>query len=113
MFMNQPEIEWAASVWHECPNVRKGVRLLLRLVEATNAQSDGWCYWHAPSRASDKLQTLLKGAGNLDHGTSGTVTDAELKKAVVPIRAMVTRQRAIQARFGNKFEFDVDAALAD
>lgn len=111
--MNQSEIEWAASRHHECPNVRKGVKLLLRLMQAVNAQSDGWAYWRAPSKASEKLQTLLKTAGNLTHGTSGTITPAELKTAITPIRAMVTRQKALQAKFGNKFDFDVDAVLAE
>lgn len=109
--MNQPEIEWAASQQHLCPNVRKGVRLLLRLMEAVNQQSDGWAYWRAPYHAAQKLMDLLKTAGNLNHGTSGTITDADFRKAVTPIRAMVTRQRKLQAKFGNTFEFNVDAAL--
>lgn len=97
----------------DCPNVRKGIRLLLKLIEATNAQSDGWHSWPAPSNAAQKLQELLKTAGNLNYGTSGKITADQLKKAVAPIRAMVTRQAKIQAKYGNKFEFDVDAALAD
>jgi len=112
MNMNQAEIEWAASVHHECPNVRRGLRLLLALVESVNEQSDGWAYWSAPSHASDKLQRLLQSTGNLYHGTHGSITDDQLRKAISPIRAMVTRQRVIQARHGNKFDFDVDAALA-
>lgn len=111
MFMNQAEIEYASQAHHECQNVRKGVRLLLRLMQAVNAQSDGWAYWSAPSKASEKLQDLLKSAGNLYYGTSGSITTSDLKKAIAPIRSMVTRQKRIQARYGNKFEFDVDAAL--
>lgn len=112
MNMNQSDIEYAASRHHDCPNVRKGLRLLLALVESVNAQSDGWAYWPAPSHASDKLQRLLQSAGNLYHGTHGTITTAQLNAAVTPIRTMVTRQRKIQAKHGNKFDFDVDAALA-
>jgi hypothetical protein len=112
MNMNQAEIEWAASVHHECPNVRRGLHLLLALVEAVNDQSDGWAYWSAPSHASDKLQRLLQSTGNLYHGTHERITAAQLAQAITPIRAMVTRQRAIQAKYGNKFDFDVDAALA-
>lgn len=111
--MNAAEIEWVASRQHTCPNVRKGVQLLLRLVEAVNAQSDGWAYWHAPSRSCQKLEDLLKTAGNLQHGTRGTIAEADLKKAITPIRAMVTRQKKLQAKYGNKFEFDVDAALRE
>jgi len=113
MFMNQSEIEWAASRQHDCPNVRKGVQLLLKLMEAVNAQSDGWAYWRAGSKATEKLVTLLKTAGNLQHGTHGKITAEALKKAITPIRSMVTFQKRRQAKFGNKFDFDVDAALKD
>ena len=111
MWMNQAEIEWAARQSHECPNVRKGVRLLYQLMQAVNDQSDGWAYWQAPSKAADKLIELLKTAGNLIYGTHGTITDADFRKAVTPIRSMVTRQNRTQAKFGNKFEFNVDQAL--
>lgn len=89
MWMNQSEIEWAASRHHDCPNVRKGVKLLLRLVEAVNEQSDGWAYWHAPDKAAEKLMDLLRTTGNLQHGSHGTLTDAQLKAAISPIRRMV------------------------
>jgi hypothetical protein len=113
MWMNQADIEWAASQRHSCPNVRKGLRLLLRLMQAVNEQSDGWPYWKAPSRAAEKLQTLLQTAGNLNHGTHGTITPAQLKAAITPIRVMVKRQKVVQAKYGNTFDFDVDAALAE
>jgi hypothetical protein len=112
-WMNQWEIEQAAQCPHACPNVRKGAHLLLRLMQAVNAQSDGWPYWHAPSRAAKKLMELVQSAGNLWHGTDGRVTAAALRKAVMPIRVMVTRQQKIQAEHGNTFKFDVDAALEE
>lgn len=111
MWMNQAEIEWAAKCTHECPNVRKGLHLLLRLMEAVNDQSDGWPYWRAPAKASQKLMDLLQTAGNLNHGTHGTISAADLRKAITPIRSMVTIQRRKQAQYGNTFKFDVDAAL--
>lgn len=111
--MNQGDIEAAASTPHRCPNVRKGVRLMLRLMRSVNAQSDGWAYWPPPHKATEKLQTLLKTAGNLNHGTFMKISAEDLKKATVPIRSMVTRQKRIQAKYGNKFDFDVDAALQD
>lgn len=91
--------------------MRRGLRLLLALVESVNAQSDGWAYWRAPSDASDKLQRLLQSTGNLYHGSHGRITADQLKQAITPIRTMVTRQKKIQAKHGNKFDFDVDAAL--
>jgi hypothetical protein len=113
MNMNQNDIEIMASCKHACPNVRQGVRLLHALMLAVNAQSDGWAYWRAPSQAADKLMKLLKTAGNIWYDTHGTITAAELKAAVTPIKAMVTRQKRIQKRYGNTFEFDVDAAMGE
>jgi hypothetical protein len=112
MWMNQSEIEWAAQQTHKCPNVTKGVKLLLRLMQAVNEQSDGWPYWRAPAKAAEKLMTLLQTAGNLQFGTHGTITDADFRKAITPIRTMVTTQKRKQAQYGNTFNFDVNAALA-
>lgn len=107
MLFNQYDIEHAAKrSYNNCPNVCKGYKLLLALVNAVNAQSDGWAYWKAPSKACKKLQELLVTAGRY-----GTITDVELKKAITPIRTMVSRQTKIQAKYGNKFEFSVDANL--
>lgn len=111
--MNQADIEQAATQTHACPNVRKGVRLLHRLIQAVNAQSDGWAYWAAPSRAASKLMALLQSAGNLSHGTHNRISDADLARAITPIKAMVTRQKKLQAKFGNTFDFDVQAALIE
>jgi hypothetical protein len=113
MWMNEADIEWAYQRRHACPNVRKGVTLLYRLMTSINEQSDGWAYWTAGSRSADKLTELLKTAGNLSYGTSGTISAEALKKAITPIRRMVTVQSERQKRYGNTFSFDVDAALAD
>lgn len=112
MWMNQAEIEWAAAQKHRCPNVTKGVKLLLHLMQATNEQSDGWAYWRAPSKSAEKLQKLLATAGNLQRGTHGTITQKELVSAIAPIKAMITRQKKLQAKYGNSFDFDVDTTLA-
>jgi len=112
--MNQAEIEFAHNNRHACPNVRKGIRLLYRLMRSVNEQSDGWAYWHPPSKASEKLMDLLKTAGNIAwNHTYGTITDQQLKAAIAPIRSMVTRQIKKQKQYGNTFAFDVDAALQD
>lgn len=111
--MNQNEIEWASRQNHQCPNVRKGVMLLARLVHSVNDQSDGWAYWTAPLNASKKLINLLKSTGNLNYGTHGTISDSQLQAAVSPIRRMVTVQSEKQKKYGNTFAFDVDAALLE
>lgn len=113
MFMNEAEIEWMHSRRHACPNVRKGVNLIYRLMQSVNAQSDGWAYWSPPNKACAKLIDLLKTAGNLMHDTSGTITAAQLRAAITPIRTMVTTQTIVQKEHGNTFTFDVDAALAN
>ena len=112
MFMSRDEIKQVTLRWHDCPNVRKGLKLLSALAAAVDAQSDGWAHWKPPSNSCQQLQALLHTAGNLRLGTRGTITDAALKKAVAPIRSMLTHQRKIQAKYGNTFDFDVDAALA-
>ena len=106
MWMNQNEIEWAAQQKYNCPNLQKAVNLLWRLMEAVNRQSDGWPYWKTPAQAAAKLMTLVHTAGR-----HGQITNEELRKAITPIRAMVTRQNKVQAKYGNTFNFDVDAAL--
>jgi hypothetical protein len=112
MTMNQMDIEMVASNKHACPNVRKAVNLLHKLMLAVNAQSDGWAYWRAPSDAAEPLMKLLKDkAGNLWYDTHGTITADELKKVVTPIKRMVTVQKKKQKQYGNTFDFDVDAAL--
>lgn len=114
MWMNEGEIKWAHSRRHADLNVRKGIHLLLRLMEAVNEQSDGWHSWPAPSKAAEPLMDLLmESAGNLWHDTHGTISDAALQKVVKPIKAMVTRQKRIQKRYGNSFDFDVEAALRE
>ena len=104
-------IKMMASNRHACPNVTKGVRLLNALVDAVNSQSDGWAYWPAPGKSADKLMKLLETAGNKWHDTHGTITPAQLKAAIAPIRRMVTVQKEKQKKYGNTFDFDVDAAL--
>lgn len=111
MSMNAPEIDFAAAQQHECPNVRKGLKLLQALKNAVNQQSDGWAYWKAPRDACEKLEALLQTVGNLNYPTHRTITDAQLKAAITPIRRMVTVQREKQKKYGNKFDFDVDAVL--
>ena len=115
MWMNQADIEDLNMNFnsHSCPNVRKGVRLLYRLMEAVNNQSDGWAYWATPGKAADKLMDLIQTTGNIWYPLHGTITPEQLKKAITPIRRMVTTQSEKQKKYGNTFDFDVDAALKE
>lgn len=113
MWMNENEIETANYRQHECVNVKKGILFLYRLMKSINKQSDGWAYWTAGTSSASKLTELLKTAGNLSYDTHGSITPAQLKAAITPIRRMVTTQKEKQKRYGNTFDFDVDAALLD
>lgn len=109
--MNKSQIEMMYKNNHLCPNVRKGVNLLFRLMQSVDAQSDGWAYWSAPFDAANKLMALLRTAGNIWRDTDGIITEKQLKDAITPIRRMVTTQRKKQLKYGNTFDFNVDAAL--
>ena len=96
MWMNEYDINDAASrIANERvarPNLAQAVGILDRLREWTNSNSDGWPYWQAPSRAAAKLMTLVHYA--VGYGpTSDDITGADLKAALTPIKAFLTRQQ--------------------
>lgn len=103
MWMNEGEVEDAADLFtrmgerqgEPMPNCVKGAEILQRLVKWTNRNSDGWPYWNAPAKAATKLMDLLHEKG-LEYRRSSDVvddiTDAELKKAVVPIKTFLTKR---------------------
>lgn len=93
MFLNEDEIEDSLrlTAQQELPNLRTGAVVLSRLKNWTNRNSDGWAYWHKPSAAAGKLQTLISQA-QLYRGDATDITEAELKKALTPIKAFLTRQ---------------------
>lgn len=74
----------------ETPNLWRGAQTLANLRDWTNENSDGWPYWQKPSKASDKLQTVLSGL-MYKHDIED-ITDAELRKLYTPIKAFYTRQ---------------------
>jgi hypothetical protein len=78
----------------EMPNAWIAARSLDKLVAWTNENSDGWAYWAKPSNASTKLQELLRGrfASRWGERIQDDITDAELRKAMSPIKAFLTRQ---------------------
>ncbi len=112
MFISSDDIEFFYEYHRKCSclNFRKGITLLYRLEQAVNDQSDGWAYWKAPRVAATKLVELLKTGADQD---PVTISEADLRKAVSPIRRMVTVQTKKQAEYGNTFNFNVDQALAE
>ena len=93
MWMNEWDIDDAARYFvvrrDEFPNLMRGAMVLHRLMVWTNNNSDGWPYWTKPGRASAKLQALV---GDRRHRINGDITEQELRKALTPIKAFLTRQ---------------------
>lgn len=95
MWMNEYEIEDALrlTAYFELPNARRGAEILSKLKDWTNNNSDGWPYWQKPSKAADKLMTALTAAINASRQQDNMdMTQAELQKALTPIKSFLTRQ---------------------
>lgn len=94
-WMNESEITDAAHRVDpaETPVLATGILLLTRLVVWTNQNSDGWCYWQKPSNAASKLQGLIesKNPHRMKWDDEPDITEAELRKAITPIKAMLTK----------------------
>lgn len=96
MWMNEYNIDDAARrVAHddEHPNLRTAVGVLDRLVQWTNANSDGWPYWKAPSKAAAKLMDLISIRTFGPYPSSGDIPDDRLKAALTPIKSFLTKQQ--------------------
>lgn len=98
MFLNSNEIENAARVAtredNNMPNATKAAMILYRLMRWTNENSDGWPYWAKPSNASQKLQRIVGDRFKI-YGRSPEnedITDTELRSALSPVKAFLTRQ---------------------
>lgn len=78
----------------ETPNLRDAAATLWRLVEWTNANSDGWPYWSKPSTASKRLQQVLHEETRRYYRGEGIedISDAALKSLLTPIKSFLTRQ---------------------
>lgn len=96
MFINESDVMFIQRETERRGHERSlhGAAILARLIDWTNDNSDGWAYWQAPSRAANKLSDLLhfRYLTNLGKRIEGDVTEAELKKALTPIKAFLTRR---------------------
>ena len=86
--MNEYDVQDAINRLQSAPNLHRGAQVLRRLVDWTNSNSDGWAYWPKPVRAAKSLQELLQAADRFD---PRDVTEADLNKALRPIKAFLTR----------------------
>lgn len=87
IFMNEYDIDYACQRYAAHPVLGPATRFLSHFKDEVNAHSDGWPYWSAPVKSAAKLMALIQ---------QGTATDAEVRKALGPIRSFMTR-RGIKA----------------
>jgi hypothetical protein len=102
LFMNRYEIARAADQYYDHPILGPATRTLLNLRMAADQNSDGWAYWPKPARAAAKLMIMVRRDGTAKYlfdTERKDVTEAEYKKALVPIKAFRTRT-------GIKFEIE-------
>lgn len=71
---------------------RQAIHVMRALIRLTNAVSDGWAYWEAPRRASEKLQTLIYdqvfGAYRTERPT---ITAKDLRVACRPVKVFLKK----------------------
>ena len=99
MFYNEFEISQAVRK-HDA-NVRPNLAILAHTLDAlmtwTNSNSDGWAYWPKPMRAAKRAAEHLDEFDRRTWANSGLdadadISDADLKAALTPIKAFLTRQ---------------------
>jgi hypothetical protein len=95
LFLNEYEVQDALRRVdpNSQPHLAEAVIALANLVEWTNSNSDGWAYWPLPCRAAKNLQALIQEAQRAYlRGTSSDTTAEQVKKALVPVKAFLTRR---------------------
>jgi hypothetical protein len=90
-FWNEYDVEQALrrATNPDRPTRLRGILVVLRLMNWTNANSDGWAYWPKPVRAANRLMELLDSG---DRWEPEDVEPKDLRKACAPIKAFLTRQ---------------------
>lgn len=83
-WMNDFDIDRAMSKFKSHPVLSRAVKFLSDLREEANNHSDGWHSWPLPSNAAAQLQGLVQ--------HPEYATEANLKKALGPIRAFYTKR---------------------
>lgn len=95
--MNEYEIDDMLAMFgrQETPNLYAAAQALSRLRGWTNSCSDGWQYWVKPKQAARQLMLLLNEAEQQyrKDWEWKDITEAELKKALTPVKSFLTRQK--------------------
>jgi hypothetical protein len=96
-FMNDYDIQKALARWGEHPVVGAAIRQIEILRDYADGNSDGWAYWPKPARAGARLMELVERDGTSKYRFDTVRADAtlaELRKALVPVKAFRTRELA-------------------
>jgi hypothetical protein len=92
MFMNEYEVDEILDLTQrQFPQFEPYAQFLYDWKETINNNSDGWAYWKAGRGAADKLVALLNDVKMSTFGRAKLPTEAQLKKALTPIRSAATR----------------------
>jgi hypothetical protein len=96
-FMNDYDLAMARRRfgYGNTPNRLALVMVVDNLREWANQNSDGWAYWPKPVRAAAKAIALIDSTTNEGNRAQERedITDAEMRAAVAPIKAFLTRQK--------------------
>lgn len=95
--MSGHEIEEVADRYAGQGLMGKATKFLLDFMHTINANSDGWAYWHHGTKCADKLVALIKAADAprvIFPAKPVPITEAALRKAVVPIKTFITKHNA-------------------
>jgi hypothetical protein len=84
-FMNESEVRQAKSRWAKHKILGPATRFLADFVDMVNANSDGWHSWPGGARAARQLMLLIE--------QGQAATEAQLRKALVPIKSLCTRRK--------------------
>lgn len=90
------DIEDAVREHADHPVLGPAARTIRALMEYADANSDGWAYWPLPARSAAKLMELIEGDGTwaARQNVDERATPAAYRRALSPIKAFRTRQRA-------------------
>lgn len=98
MFVNSMDVDSLRDAYgSNANNIGRAVRLLAAVRDHADENSDGWAYWRKPSHACNQLVELLRRCNVMPHAhwlAPAQPTDAELRKAVAPIKTFYTKTRA-------------------
>jgi hypothetical protein len=96
-FMNDYDLDYARARFTRAtkPNRLALVLVVDALREWTDTHSDGWAHWPKPARAASAAIALIESRTSEHNRMQETydITDAEMRLAVRPIKAFLTRQK--------------------